>query len=70
MLIPKIAAVIGIVGLILLPISAALGATSIADWILDAAQAFIVFAALLFEAYVFIGIARDAFRSARRSEAA
>jgi hypothetical protein len=70
MWIPKFAAVLGIVGVILLFASAVLGATSLADWILDAAQAFIVFAALLFETYVFIGILRDALRSSRATEPA
>lgn len=70
MLIPKLCAVLGVVGLILLPVSAFVGATSMADWTLDAAQAFIILGALIFEAYVILGIVRDAFRSARAVEPA
>jgi hypothetical protein len=59
MLMPKIAALLAVVGMVCLFLSAVLGATSIADWTLDAAQAFLLLAALLFIYYVVRGIARE-----------
>jgi hypothetical protein len=59
MLMPGIAALLGLIGIVCLFLSALLGATSIADWTLDAAQAFLVVAALVFLFYVARGIALD-----------
>ena len=59
MLMPKLAAVLGVVGVVCLLLSAVLGATSIADWVLDAAQAFLLLAAALFIFYVVRGIVLD-----------
>ena len=56
MLMPWLAAVLGVVGIVCLFLSALVGATSIADWTLDAAQAFIILAALVFLFYVARGI--------------
>lgn len=61
---PKLAAVLAVIGVVCLFVSAVLGATSIADWVLDAAQAFLVLAAVVFEGYVIIGIVIDAARAA------
>ena len=46
MLLPKLAAVLAVVGVVCLLLSAVLGATSIADWVLDAAQAFLLLGTL------------------------
>jgi hypothetical protein len=59
MLMPGLAGVLGVVGIVCLFLSALLGATSIADWTLDAAQAFLVLAALVFLFYVARGIVLD-----------
>jgi len=59
MLIPVLAALLGAVGVVCLFLSALLGATSIADWTLDAAQAFLIVAALVFLFYVARGIVLD-----------
>jgi hypothetical protein len=59
MLMPAVAAVLGVLGIVCLFLSALLGGTSIADWVLDAAQAFLVVAALVFLFYVARGIALD-----------
>ena len=59
MLIPKLAALLGGVGAVCLGLSAVFGATSIADWVLDAAQAFLALAAILFLFYVARGIVLD-----------
>jgi lipid-binding SYLF domain-containing protein len=59
MLIPKLAAILGLVGVVCLVLSAFVGATSIADWVLDAAQAFLILAAILIEGYVIGGIVMD-----------
>jgi len=59
MLMPKIAAVLAVVGVVCLVLSAVLGATSIADWVLDAAQAFLLLAALVFIFYVVRGLVID-----------
>ena len=56
MLMPKIAGLLAVVGVVCLLLSAVLGATSIADWTLDAAQAFLLLAALVFIFYVVRGI--------------
>jgi hypothetical protein len=56
MFMPKLAAVLGVVGVVCLLLSAVLGATSIADWTLDAAQAFLLVGALVFIFYVVRGI--------------
>ena len=53
---PKIAALLAVVGVVCLFLSAVLGATSIADWTLDAAQAFLLLAAAVFIFYVARGI--------------
>lgn len=66
---PKLAAVLAVIGAVCLFVSAVLGATSVADWVLDAAQAFLVLAAVVFEAYVIVGIVVDAARAARASAA-
>lgn len=59
MLMPKLAAVLGLAGVVCLVLSALVGATSMADWMLDAAQAFLVLAAVIFEGYVLCGIVTD-----------
>jgi hypothetical protein len=59
MLMPKLAALLGAVGIVCLVLSALLGATSAADWVLDAAQAFLILAALVFLFYVVRGIVAD-----------
>lgn len=59
MLMPKLAAVLGLAGVVCLVLSALLGATSMADWVLDAAQAFLVLAAVVFEGYVLCGMVTD-----------
>jgi hypothetical protein len=56
MFMPKLAAVLGVVGLVCLVLSAVLGATSMADWVLDAAQAFLLLGALVFIFYVVRGV--------------
>ena len=56
MFMPKIAALLAVVGVVCLFLSAVLGATSIADWVLDAAQAFLLLAAGVFIFYVVRGI--------------
>jgi len=56
MLMPALAAVLGAVGIVCLLLSAILGATSAADWVLDAAQAFLLLGALVFIFYVVRGI--------------
>jgi hypothetical protein len=59
MLMPKIAGLLAVIGVVCLFLSAVLGATSIADWTLDAAQAFLLLAALVFIFYVVSGLLRD-----------
>jgi hypothetical protein len=59
MLMPKLAAVLAVVGSVCLVLSAVLGATSIADWVLDAAQAFLLLGALVFIFYVVRGLIID-----------
>jgi len=59
MLMPGVAAVLALIGIACVFLSALLGATSVADWVLDAAQAFLVVAALVFLFYVARGIVRD-----------
>jgi hypothetical protein len=59
MLMPKIAALLALVGVVCLVLSAVLGATSVADWVLDAAQAFLLLAALVFIFYVVHGLVLD-----------
>ncbi len=59
MLLPKLAAVLGVVGVVCLVLSAVLGATSIADWTLDAAQAFLLLGAVVFIYYVVRGLIID-----------
>ena len=61
----KLAAVLAVIGVVCLFASAALGATSLADWVLDAAEAFLVLAAVVFEGYVVAGIIADAAQAAR-----
>ena len=56
---PWLAAMLGALGIVCLFLSALLGATSIADWTLDAAQAFIILAAVIFLFYVARGIVLD-----------
>jgi len=56
MCMPKLAAVLGVAGVVCVLLSAVLGATSIADWVLDAAQAFLLVGALVFIFYVVRGI--------------
>jgi hypothetical protein len=56
---PKVAALLAVVGVVCLFLSAVLGATSIADWVLDAAQAFLLLAAAVFIFYVVRGIVLD-----------
>jgi hypothetical protein len=56
---PKVAALLAVVGVVCLFLSAVLGATSIADWVLDAAQAFLLVAAAVFIFYVVRGIVLD-----------
>jgi hypothetical protein len=58
-LIPKLAAILGFVGIVCLVLSTFVGATSLADFVLDAAQAFLVLAAILIEGYVIGGIVMD-----------
>jgi hypothetical protein len=59
MLMPKVAALLAVVGVVCVFLSAVLGATSIADWVLDAAQAFLLLAAGVFIFYVVRGIVLD-----------
>jgi hypothetical protein len=59
MLMPKIAVLLAIVGVVCLLLSAVLGATSIADWTLDAAQAFLLLGAFVFIFYVVHGLVRE-----------
>jgi hypothetical protein len=59
MFMPKLAAVLAAVGIVCLVLSAVLGATSAADWVLDAAQAFLLLAAVVFISYVVRGIVLD-----------
>jgi hypothetical protein len=59
MFMPKLAAVLAVVGIVCLVLSAVLGATSAADWVLDAAQAFLLLAAVVFISYVVRGIVLD-----------
>jgi hypothetical protein len=59
MLMPKLAAVLAVVGVVCLLLSAVLGATSMADWVLDAAQAFLLLGALVFIFYVVRGLVID-----------
>lgn len=59
MLLPKLAAVLAVVGVVCLILSAVLGATSIADWVLDAAQAFLLLGAGVFIFYVVRGLVID-----------
>lgn len=61
----KLAAVLAAIGVVCLIASAALGATSLADWVLDAAQAFLVLAAVVFEGHVVVGIVADAAQATR-----
>jgi hypothetical protein len=59
MLMPKVAALLAVVGVVCVFLSAVLGATSAADWVLDAAQAFLLLAAGVFIFYVVRGIVLD-----------
>jgi hypothetical protein len=59
MLLPKVAELLAFVGVVCVFLSAVLGATSIADWVLDAAQAFLLLAAGVFIFYVVRGIVLD-----------
>jgi hypothetical protein len=59
MLLPKLAAVLAVVGVVCLLLSAVLGATSIADWVLDAAQAFLLLGAAVLIFYVVRGLVID-----------
>jgi hypothetical protein len=65
MSVPKLTALLAVIGVVCLFMSAVLGATSLADWVLDAAQAFLALAAVVFEGYVIVGIIIDAARAAR-----
>jgi hypothetical protein len=58
-MIPKLAVMLGLVGIVCLVLSALVGATSMADFMLDAAQAFLILAAILIEGYVIGGIVMD-----------
>jgi len=59
MLLPKLAAVLAVVGVVCLLLSAVFGAASIADWVLDAAQAFLLLGAVVFIFYVVRGLIID-----------
>ena len=59
MLVPIMAAFLGVAGIIGLFLSAVVGGTSLADWVLDASQAFLVLGAIIFEGYIIIGIIMD-----------
>jgi hypothetical protein len=59
MLLPKLAAVLAVVGVVCLFLSAVLGATSIADWVLNAAEAFLLLGAFVFIFYVVRGLIID-----------
>ena len=60
MLMPKVAALLAGVGLVCLVLSAFVGGTqALADWVLNAAEAFLLLAAVLFVAYVVRGLAAD-----------
>jgi hypothetical protein len=59
MLMPKLAALLAVVGVVCLLLSAVLGATSIADWVLDAAEAFLLLGAFVFIFYVVRGLVID-----------
>ena len=60
MLMPKLAGVLAAVGFVCLVLSAFVGGTqAIADWVLNAAEAFLLLAAVVFVAYVVRGLAAD-----------
>jgi len=60
MLMPKIAGFLAVVGLVCLVLSAFVGGTqAVADWVLNAAEAFLLLAAVVFVAYVVRGLVAD-----------
>jgi hypothetical protein len=59
MLAPKFAALLAIVGSVLVIASAVLGETSFADWTLDAAQAFLSLGVIVFLGYFLFGCIID-----------
>ena len=60
MLMPKIAGVLAVLGFIFLVLSAFVGGTqAVADWVLSAAEVFLLLAAIVFIAYVVRGLAAD-----------
>jgi len=59
MLAPRFAAVLAVVGILCLGGSALLGATRMADWATDAAQAFLALAIVVFLGYFVAGVISD-----------
>jgi len=56
----KLAALLAIAGVVCILLSTLFGVSELSDWLLDAAQAFFVVGAIIFAAYIFSGIIRDA----------
>ncbi len=57
---PKIAALLAVTGVVCILLSTLFGVSDLSGWLLDAAQAFFVLGAVIFAAYIFSGIIRDA----------
>jgi len=58
-LVPWIAALFALFGIVCLPVAAALGVTPMSDEVLDAAQVSFITAAVLFLGYMAIGLVRE-----------
>lgn len=56
----KLAAVLAIAGLVCILLSTLFGVSRLSDWLIDGAQALFIVAVIIFTAYVFSGIIRDA----------
>jgi uncharacterized membrane protein YtjA (UPF0391 family) len=56
----KLAAVLAVAGVVCILLSTLFGVSRLSDWLLDGAQALFVLAVVIFTAYIFSGIIRDA----------
>jgi hypothetical protein len=60
MLAPKLAAILALVGFVCLLLSAFLGVSHLADWLVDGSEGLLVAAAVIFLGYFVAGVISDA----------
>jgi len=56
----KVAIVLAVAGVVCILLSTLFGVSRLSDWLIDGAQALFVVAVVIFTAYIFSGIIRDA----------